>query len=57
MDRVQDKLTPPTDPTEIAQKSEQCAQERPIEMGSISASTKGGPLGNKGDGGGGLQNF
>ena len=54
MDTVQDRLTEAKDSTDVAHK-EQHAPQRPIELGSVSASTKGGLLGSKGDGGGGLQ--
>ena len=57
MDTIQDKLAQAKDSTDIARHKEQHAPQGPIELGTLSASTKGSPLGNKGDGGNGLQAF
>jgi hypothetical protein len=55
MDTIKDKLAHVEPPSGVGREKVQDHQERPIEMGAVSASTKGNPLGTKGDGGGGLQ--
>ena len=57
MDTVQGKLTEVEHSPDVVREKKQRSQERPIEMGSISRSTKGSVFGSKGDGGNGLQTF